>query len=312
MTARFRGIFAIPVTPFGPDGAVDHAALADVVEFSIAAGAAGLVMPVNVSEFFTLDDVERREVVVTTVRAGAGRVPVVAGVAAPSVAQAARLAEQAGEAGAAAVIAMPPYVKRAGWSEVFDYYRVIAAVGLPVFVQNAEGPAGTPMSADQLLDLVQRIDGVSWIKEETVRSSQVISEVVARGGARLGGIMGGKGSRFLLDEYPRGICGTMPACEFTDLHVALWDALERGDTARADGVYRLLLPLANMEDQYGGAAFCKEVLRRRGVIDHTTVREPGSPRLDGAASALLDRYLAAAADLLSVGTVPSGLAPATA
>ncbi|MFC0529516.1 dihydrodipicolinate synthase family protein [Phytohabitans kaempferiae] len=294
MTAAFRGIFAIPVTPFDSSGAVDHGALADVVEFTLDCGAHGLVMPVNVSEFFTLDDDERRAVVTTTVRVNRGRVPLVASVTGASTAQAARFAAHAADSGADAVIAMPPYVKRGDWPELVEYFTAIAAAGLPVFVQNAEGPAGTPMSAAQLSELAATIDGVSWFKEETVRSSQVISDLLARGGAHVSGVMGGKGSRFLLDEYPRGICGTMPGCEFTDLHVALWNALEGDQPAIAAEIYRFLLPLVGMEDQYGGAAFCKEVLRRRGVLTSTAVREPGSPRLDREASVLLDQFLAAA------------------
>src|SRR5665647_3393486 len=50
---RFRGIYSIPVTPFTASGEADHDALARVVEFTIAAGAHGLVTPVNVSEFYT-------------------------------------------------------------------------------------------------------------------------------------------------------------------------------------------------------------------------------------------------------------------
>jgi dihydrodipicolinate synthase/N-acetylneuraminate lyase len=275
MTGRFRGVYAIPVTPFTEEGAVDLPGLERVVEFTVAAGAHGLVMPVNVSEFFTLTGEERRAVVTIT---GA------------STAQAAGHAEHAAAAGAAAVIAMPPYVKRAGWTELVGYYqRIAAGSGLPVFIQNADGPAGTPLSAGQLVQLAEAAEAVSWVKEESSRSSQLISELV--GSAGIDGVMGGKGARYILDEYPRGICGTMPGCEFTDLHVALWNALEAGDQPRAARLFRYLLPLVSMEDQYGGAAFCKQVLRRRGVLANTVVREPGSPRLDGTAERLLGRLL---------------------
>lgn len=297
---RFRGIYSIPVTPFTASGEADHDALARVVEFTIAAGAHGLVTPVNVSEFYTLNDDERRGVVETTVSVCAGRVPVVAGVTGPSTAQARVFAEHAGRVGADAVIAMPPYIRRATGPEVTEYFRVIAeAAGVPVFVQNAEGPAGTPMSAAQLLALAREVDAVSWVKEETLASSQRISEVLGDDSGVIDGVMGGKGARYLLDEYPRGLCGTMPGCEFTDLHAALWRALEVGDRERAHALHRVLLPLVSMEDQYGGAAFCKEVLRRRGVIDSVVVREPASPRLDAVAAALLDELLAIALDAVA-------------
>lgn len=293
MTPEFRGVYSVLVTPFTETGQLDIDALERVVDFSIGAGAHGLVTPVVVSEFFTLDDDERRAVVETVVTATAGRVPVVAGVSAPSIHGAAERARHAAEVGADAVIAVPPYVKRGSWIETVSYYEAIANAGdgLPVFVQNADNPSGTPLSPDQLLELAGRIEAVSWIKEESGLSSQKISAVLAQAGGNVRGIMGGKGARYALDEFQRGICGTMPGCEFTDLHVALWDALDAGDNDRAEHAYRLLLPLVEMEDQYGGAAFCKEVLRMRGVLTSTFVREPGSPSLDRQAMDLLARQL---------------------
>lgn len=288
MKQLFEGIYSIPVTPFTEDLEVDYAALAEVVEFCLKAGADGLVMPVNVSEFYTLTDSERRAVVETTVETTKGRVPVVAGVTGTSTPQAVEFARHAREAGADAVIAMPPYVRRATWPEVEEYFSAIArAAQLPVFVQNAEGPAGTPMTAAQLLHLAENIDEVSWIKEETNSSSPLTSEILANAGTHILGVMGGKGARYLLDEYPRGLCGTMPGCEFTDIHVALWRALGAEDWDRAHVLHRALLPLVSMEDQYGGATFCKEVLRHRGVISSVAVREPASPRLDDVARDLL-------------------------
>ena len=60
MTAtRHRGLFTIPVTPFGPDGALDEDSLRRVLAFCFEAGAHGVVTPVNASEFSTLDPHER-------------------------------------------------------------------------------------------------------------------------------------------------------------------------------------------------------------------------------------------------------------
>ena len=89
----------------------------------------------------------------------------------------------------------------------------------------------------------------------------MITEVLRQAGPRLRGIMGGMAGRFLLDEHRRGICGTMPACEVTDVHVQLWDALEAGDDKRARAIYQRLLPLLTIEWLYGASVY-KEVLRR--------------------------------------------------
>jgi len=301
---RFRGVFSIPVTPFGDGGALDEAALRRVIDFSLAAGAHGLVTPVNVSEFFTLTGDERQRVVELTVDQAAGRVPVVAGVSGESISQARRHADHAAAAGADAVIAVPPYIRRGAWAETVAYYEAIAAAsGLPVFVQNVDGPTGSPMTAAQLIEIARRVDAASWVKEESGRVGAVMAGLAADDSGLVRGFMGGKGARFILEEYAKGSCGTMPACEFTDIHVALWTALERGDEPRAMHVFRHLLPLVSMEDQYG-TVFCKEILRMRGVLTNTVMREPGAAHLDQTVREIMHRLLSDA--LAAIGAAAPG------
>ena len=52
--SRFRGVFAIPPTPFDDAGNVDEASLRRCVDFCVEAGAHGIVAPVNASESIAL------------------------------------------------------------------------------------------------------------------------------------------------------------------------------------------------------------------------------------------------------------------
>ncbi len=217
--------------------------------------------------------------------------PVVIGVSGTSSHHAATLARHAREIGADAVIAMPPYARKALSEEIVAYFRAVAGAGLPVFIQNYQTPLGTPLSASFMVRLVNEIDGVEYVKEETLPAGHVMSEVFRLGSPRLKGVMGGMAGRFLLDEYRRGACGTMPACEVTDVHVALWNALEAGDEAGARAIYNRLLPLLNIEWLYGAAVY-KEVLRRRGVLPNAVLRGPGMHALDAFDHRELDAILA--------------------
>lgn len=292
MGNRFRGVFTIPVTPFDADGALDEPGLRRCVEFCIAAGAHGLVAPVNASEFSALTDDERCRVAAIVVETAARRVPVVIGVAGLSGQHAATFARHARVIGADAVIAMPPYVRKAAPDEIMEYFRTVAgAAEVPVFIQNYSAPIGTPLSAAFMLRLVREIDGIEYVKEETLPAGHVMTALLAAGEPRLHGVMGGMAGRFLLDEFARGACGTMPACEVTDIHVALWNALESGDLALARSIYNRLLPLLNIEWLYGAAVY-KEVLRRRGVIDGATMRIAGVQAFDAYDHRELDAILA--------------------
>jgi 4-hydroxy-tetrahydrodipicolinate synthase len=296
---RFRGVFTIPCTPFDERGELDEASLRREVRFCLACGAHGIVAPVNASEFYTLRDDERQRVVRIVAEENGGRVPFVAGCSAWSVQHAVLLARQARVAGADAIIAMPPVIRKATGQEIFDYYAAIAdAGGLPVILQDFIPPIGTPMPVDLMARMLREIPGVRFLKEETALGPHVISEVRARCGDCLEGVMGGQGGRFLFNEVSRSACGTMPACHMTDLQVDLWERLEAGDEAPARTLFNALLPLLNFEQMYAVAAY-KEVLRRRGVIA-TGFCRGGPAALDDMDHLELDRILADLDPLLRI------------
>jgi dihydrodipicolinate synthase/N-acetylneuraminate lyase len=325
MTAtRHRGLFTIPVTPFSPDGALDEDSLRRVLAFCFEAGAHGVVTPVNASEFSTLDPQERRTVARIAVeeqeRAGrgpaqravaerGGQVPVVIGVCARTAGETLDLAREAAGMGAEAVITMPPYdPPPGGEAELVDFFGALgAAVDLPIYIQNHEkvGPPdrpgpGYPMSPELLARLCREIDGVRYVKEESLNTGYKIVKTLELAGDACWGIMGGKAGRYLLDEFRRGACGTMPACESTDVHARLWNALDAGEEAQARHLFKELLPLLNYEAAFGTAVY-KEVLYRRRIIASPTKRLPG-PTLDAYDHQELDRILAELAPQFSVQT----------
>jgi 4-hydroxy-tetrahydrodipicolinate synthase len=301
MTAAFRGVFAIPPTPFDDLGNVDEASLRRCVDFCVDARAHGIVAPVNASESIALTDAERLRIADLLVEQAAGRVPVVVGVSGVSTTASALYAAHAAHAGANAVIAMPPYVKHAPADEIYDFYVAVAraAQPLPVWIQDYVGPIGTPMSPSLLARMLKEIPGVAYLKEETALAPQVMTRVRELAGASLKGTMGGMAGRYLLEEYRRGACGTMPACEVADVHVLVWNALEQGDPAEARRLHTRLLPLLNYEAMYSFTVY-KEVLLRRGVIASARTRVAGAGRLDAENRRELDLLLADLEPLLTV------------
>jgi len=295
-------VFAIPPTPFDDAGNVDEASLRSCVDFCVRAGSHGIVAPVNASESIALTDAERLRVAEVLVEQAAGRLPVVVGVSGISTAASVLYAGHAAQLGADAIIAMPPYVRHPPADEIFDFYVEVArgADGLPVWIQDYVGPVGTPMPASLLARVLKEIPGVEFLKEETAFAPQVMTRVRGLAGSALKGVMGGMAGRFLLEEYRRGACGTMPACEVADAHVQVWDALERGDADEARRLHTQLLPLLNYEAMYSFTIY-KEVLLRRGVIRSAKTRVPGAGQLDAENHRELDALLRALEPLLTAG-----------
>jgi dihydrodipicolinate synthase/N-acetylneuraminate lyase len=296
MAQPWRGVFTIPCTPFTDTGALDLDSLRREIEFCVAAGAHGIVAPVNASEFWTLSDDERKTVAEVIVQTTAGRAPTVIGVAGGATEVAITFARHAQEIGADAVIAMPPHVRVAPLPAIFDYYRRISeAIAIPIFIQNHDVPAGTRLSPEFVAELVTELDHIEYVKEETFPPGHAITAEIKLCGPRLKGVMGGVAGRYLMDEYRRGACGTMPACEATDLHVQVWNALDGGEERKARDLFNRLLPLLNYESLLPGVY--KSVLKRRGVIASDYLRSHAGNPLDAADHAELTAIFADLKDM---------------
>jgi 4-hydroxy-tetrahydrodipicolinate synthase len=155
MSEPFHGVLPALITPFTDDGeAIDADALAAIVERLIGAGAGGLVPGGSTGEFTTLTNAERRQVVEVTVEAAAGRVPVVAGTGALSTRETVELSVYAEQAGAAAVMIVPPFYDALSWRELLSHYTAVAdAIAIPIMYYNLPSASGVTLTAQQLREL---------------------------------------------------------------------------------------------------------------------------------------------------------------
>ena len=155
MPEPFHGVLPALITPFTPDGAeLDTAALAAIVERLVDGGVGGLVPGGSTGEFTTLSHAERRTLVEATVEAAAGRVPVVAGTGALSTRETVELSVHAEQAGAAAVMIVPPFYDALPWRELRAHYTAVAdAIAIPIMYYNLPGASGVTLTAEQLRQL---------------------------------------------------------------------------------------------------------------------------------------------------------------
>ncbi len=290
------GVFPIVPTPFADDLSASAGDLAAVVDYIVRAGADGLVFPGVASEFDQLAPGERRRLVEVVAQATSGRIPLVVGISAPESALSIALAEQARDVGAAAIMAMSPASLKDDKAGIEAYYRAVAKAGLPVILQNAPPPLGSSLPMSVVAELVSAIERIDYVKEEAMPCGQRITQLLGLEPSNLKGVFGGAGGRYITDELARGACGTMPAAELTELHVALFARHRAGDTAGVRSLHNRMLPLLNFQAVFR-MAMTKEVLRRRGVIRAAAVRAPG-PKLDAGDHRELDAMMAEIEDIL--------------
>jgi 4-hydroxy-tetrahydrodipicolinate synthase len=155
MSEPFHGVLPALITPFTDDGdAIDPQALATIVDRLVGAGVGGLVPGGSTGEFTTLTNAERRQLVEVTVEAAGGRVPVVAGTGALSTRETVELSVHAEQAGAAAVMIVPPFYDALSWPELLAHYTAVAdAIEIPIMYYNLPSASGVKLSAAQLREL---------------------------------------------------------------------------------------------------------------------------------------------------------------
>jgi 4-hydroxy-tetrahydrodipicolinate synthase len=239
-----EGCLTALVTPFR-DGKVDLEGLAKLVDWQIEQGVDGIVPVGTTGESATLGVEEHVAVIVATVKAARGRVPVIAGAGGNSTSEAIELTRAAEAAGANALLHVTPYYNRPSQEGLFRHFEAIARVTrLPIILYNV--PSRT--ACDLLTETVARLadlDNIVGIKDATgnlVRGS----ELIARVGDRVTVLSGDDGTAFPL--YAIGARGVISVVSNVAPRAMsdMWDAAEAGDWARGRQRHHELRVLSQM------------------------------------------------------------------
>jgi 4-hydroxy-tetrahydrodipicolinate synthase len=287
------GVFTIAVTPFLPDGALDHASLDSMVDFYEEKGATGLTILGMMGEAGKLSAEESVEVV-TRVTARAS-VPVIVGVSAPGLAAIGALARTAMDKGAAGVMVAPAGGLKTD-DQILGYFANVAETlgPIPWVLQDFPLVTGVELSPSVCLRIFERHTSCVMLKHEAWPGLDKISTLrrAEADGARRVSILCGNGAQFLLEEMIRGADGAMTGFAYPEMMAEVVRLMQAGDEARARDLFDAYLPLIRYESQPGlGLAIRKHTLARRGAIAHATARKP-SPTLSPETIAEIDILIA--------------------
>src|SRR4030088_3835325 len=133
--ADFHGVFPYLVSPVAASGQIRTDVLGRLCDDLIKSGVHGLTPLGSTGEFAYLGREQRAAVVQTTIEAAQGRVPVIAGVASTSTADAVAQAKADQKLGADGILAIMEAYFLVGDAQVESYFRAIAAAAdIPVVI----------------------------------------------------------------------------------------------------------------------------------------------------------------------------------
>jgi 4-hydroxy-tetrahydrodipicolinate synthase len=261
--AAFRGVFPYLVSPIRDSGEVDAPVLARLCDDLIAAGVHGLTPLGSTGEFAYLDATQRRRVVEVTVEAARGRVPVVAGVASTTIADAVAQARAVERMGASGVLAILEAYFPVADEGVHDYFKAIAeSVSLPVVLYTNPNFQRSDLSL-AVIERLSRVPNIGYIKDASVNTGRLLS-ILNRVEGRLQ--VFAASSHVPACVMLLGGVGWMagPACVAPRQSVALYELCKRGDWAGAMEKQRPLWALNQAFAKYNLAACIKGALELQG------------------------------------------------
>jgi 4-hydroxy-tetrahydrodipicolinate synthase len=177
---KLRGVIAAIVTPFHEDGSLNLGALDHLTNMLVEQGAHGIMVTGGTGEFPHLSDDERIAATEAVAKTASKRAIVFANTSACATGQAVRLAHRAADAGADAIISVPPYYFPLSEAALRSYFVSLADESpLPLFVYNNPTYTGNPLSPSLLVELLQHpnIDGLKQSESDLGQLVQVLYEI---------------------------------------------------------------------------------------------------------------------------------------
>lgn len=260
----FSGVFPYLVSPIDESGKVMRNLLTDLVDHLIDEGVHGLAPLGSTGEFAYLSQEQRRCVVDTVISASSGRVPVVAGVASTSTADAVAQTEYMVNSGADGILAILEAYFPISDEGVEAYFTAIAkaAKGRPVVLYTNPQFQRSDLSLP-VIERLSRIDNIRYIKDASTNTGRLLS-IIERTRGRME--VFAASAHIPTCVMMIGGVGWMagPACIAPKQSIELYETAKAGEWTRAMELQRPLWKLNEVFAKYSIAACIKTALDLQG------------------------------------------------
>jgi 4-hydroxy-tetrahydrodipicolinate synthase len=260
---EFHGVFPYLVSPIDAAGEVKAGVLERLCGDLIAAGVHGLTPLGSTGEFAYLSWPQRRAIVETVVRAAKKRVPVVAGVASTTIADAVMQAREFERLGASGILAILEAYFPLNDEGVFAYFAAIAeSVSLPVVLYTNPNFQRSDLSLP-VIERLSRVANIRYIKDASFNTGRLLSIIEkVEGRMKVFAASAHIPTCVMLIGGVGWMAG--PACVAPRQSVRLYETCRRGDWSAAMQQQRPLWALNQAFAKYNLAACIKGGLELQG------------------------------------------------
>jgi dihydrodipicolinate synthase/N-acetylneuraminate lyase len=161
----WHGILTATATPFRKDLSIDFERYAEHIQWLAVNDTQGAVINGSLGEYQVLTSEERTKTLRTAIAAAPEGFSIVAGVGAYGAAESRHWSEVAAEAGAVALMLLPPTGYRANDDEVIAHYKEVGKVGLPIIAYNNPFDTKIDLIPELVGKIADAVENVVAIKE---------------------------------------------------------------------------------------------------------------------------------------------------
>ncbi len=261
--SEFRGVFPYLISPIDSSGAVKAEVLARLCDDLISAGVHGLTPLGSTGEFAYLSSVQRRRIVEIVADATRARVPVVAGVASTTIADAVLQAREYERIGCNGILAILEAYFPLSDEGVFSYFKAIAeAVSLPVVLYTNPNFQRSDLSLP-VIERLSHVPNIRYIKDASSNTGRLLSIInKVEGRMKVFSASAHIPACVMLIGGVGWMAG--PACVAPRQSVELYDLCRRGSWDAAMDLQRPLWSLNQAFAKYNLAACIKGGLELQG------------------------------------------------
>lgn len=283
-----KGVYPVLPTLFNDREEVDIESMKKLIETLILGGVDGIAIFGIGSEFYKLSDDEKNQILKSFIKTINNRVTAIVSVTDHSTKNACVKALEAQEAGAHAIMILPPYFANPDIPSVYKHiYTVLKIIDIPAIIQYSPEGTNFSLSEEVFLKLSQEFKDRIYFKIELKLSGFLISNLVNNGAK----VLIGRGGITFFESLERGAVGVMPGCSLYDFFVPIYKNYITGKKESAYELFTKILPYLVFADQSTEMFLSSEkyILKMRGLINKDYCRSPFL-KLDDNFIQLLNRY----------------------
>lgn len=262
--AHWTGVFPAITTQLHKDASLDLDATARHADVLIQSGVSGLILLGSLGENQAMTAEEKRRVIEALVRAVAGRVPVLSGVAETSTAEACRYVRDGERLGLDGFMVMPGMLYKGDPRETMTHFRTVArATGLPIMIYNNPISYANDLTPALLSELAAQPNFVAL--KESSGDSRRITDLHNTCGDRYALFTGV--DDLALEASILGIDGWVAGAgiAFPAENQYFWELTRRGEWEEARRVYRWFMPVLHLDTHPKFVQYIKLAVQECGL-----------------------------------------------